>query len=105
MMIRLISLQCIHAAAKQLVREFEQNNKTVDKDFTYCSAKYSNFTYEDGSDLERDIEKLPNFVKEKQKHYLPSELERDSHFYNISVNTNISCVHVPTNIYFLGKYI
>ncbi|XP_073958032.1 ca[2+] channel Muscle-specific alpha2/delta subunit [Choristoneura fumiferana] len=95
------AVKCIHATAKQLVREFQLNNETVDANFTYCSAKYSNFTYEDGSDLKRDSDKLPNFVKKEQLHYLPSNLERDSHFYNISVNTNISCVHVPTNIYFL----
>lgn len=31
-------------------------------------------------------------------------LEKDSHFYNISVNTNNSCVHVPTNIFYQGMF-
>ncbi|KAI8438780.1 hypothetical protein MSG28_011164 [Choristoneura fumiferana] len=83
------AVKCIHATAKQLVREFQLNNETVDANFTYCSAKYSNFTYEDGSDLKRDSDKLPNFVKKEQLHYLPSNLERDSHFYNISAQNAI----------------
>lgn len=52
--------------------------------------------------------KKPEDIPEKEnnnKHYANVTLERDSHFYDIRVNTNISCVHVPTNIYFKGKII
>lgn len=45
---------------------------------------------------------VPRFAK-NNSHYLEISLEKDSHFYNISVNTNTSCVHVPTNIYYKGK--
>lgn len=50
--------------------------------------------------------KEPEFLKKSRPegHYMDISLEKDSHFYNISVNTKMSCVHVPTNIYFKGKY-
>lgn len=51
---------------------------------------------------------MPKDIPEKEnnlKHYSNVTLERDSHFYDIRVNTNISCVHVPTNIYFKGNVI
>ena len=35
--------------------------------------------------------------------YTPMELYPDNRFYNIPVNLNYSIVHVPTNVYDLGK--
>lgn len=72
--------------------------------FDYCSAKYSNFYYLDRPDKENATirENTPEFAKNKT-HYTNVTLEKDSHFYDISVNTNISCIHVPTNIFFRGN--
>lgn len=70
-------------------------------DFEYCSAKYSDFYYEDGTKLERKFD-VPKFAK-NSTHYTSNTLEKDSHFYDISVNTSISCIHVPTNIFYQGN--
>ena len=35
--------------------------------------------------------------------YMPMELYPDNRFYNIPVNLNYSIVHVPTNVYDLGR--
>ncbi|CAH2102250.1 unnamed protein product [Euphydryas editha] len=93
------AVKCIHATAERLAADF---NYTIvrDKnyDFQYCSAKYSKFFFEDGSELKRGDE-IPKFAK-NNKNYENVTLEKDSHFYDISVNTNKSCVHVPTNIFY-----
>ena len=85
-----------------MARDF---NYTYNKShpFEYCSAKYSKFFYEDEADNPSivDEEDLPRYVR-NNTHYMNVSLEKDSHFYNINVNTNISCVHVPTNIFDLG---
>ncbi|XP_045449056.1 voltage-dependent calcium channel subunit alpha-2/delta-3 [Melitaea cinxia] len=93
------AVKCIHATAERLAAEF---NYTIVKDksydFKYCSAKYSQFYFEDGSELVRD-DTIPKFAK-NNSNYENVTLEKDSHFYDISVNTNKSCVHVPTNIFY-----
>ncbi|XP_028158814.1 voltage-dependent calcium channel subunit alpha-2/delta-4 isoform X1 [Ostrinia nubilalis] len=97
------AVKCIHATAQKLAKEFNYTI-TEDKDyndFDYCSAKYSRFQYEDLADVadEDDDTNIPKFAK-NNSNYMEVQLEKDSHFYDISVNTNISCVHVPTNIYY-----
>ncbi|XP_026738649.1 voltage-dependent calcium channel subunit alpha-2/delta-4 isoform X2 [Trichoplusia ni] len=93
------AVKCIHATAEELARTF---NYTYNKSYPYeyCSAKYSKFFYEDESEdpgsLDEDA--LPRYVV-NNTHYMNVSLEKDSHFYNINVNTNTSCVHVPTNIF------
>lgn len=91
------AVKCIHATAERLAREF---NTSIDEDydFEYCSAKYSKFFFEDGG--ESNESKFPKFVKEDNRHYMNISLEKDSHFYDISVTSDISCVQVPTNIYY-----
>ncbi|CAH0592660.1 unnamed protein product [Chrysodeixis includens] len=93
------AVKCIHATAEELARTF---NYTYNKSYPYeyCSAKYSKFFYEDESEDpgSLDEEELPRYVV-NNTHYMNVSLEKDSHFYNINVNTNISCVHVPTNIF------
>ncbi|CAH0695393.1 unnamed protein product [Spodoptera exigua] len=93
------AVKCIHATAEDLARNF---NYTYDKSvpYDYCSAKYSKFFYEDENDDPdpNSEEKLPKYVL-NSTHYTNVSLEKDSHFYNINVNTNTSCVHVPTNIF------
>lgn len=97
--------QCIHATAQKLAEEFNYTITAEEdfNDFQYCSAKYSRFQYEDQNDVadEDDDTNIPNFAK-NNSNYMEVQLEKDSHFYDISVNTNISCVHVPTNIYYKG---
>ncbi|XP_026759265.2 voltage-dependent calcium channel subunit alpha-2/delta-4 [Galleria mellonella] len=97
------AVKCIHATAQKLAREF---NYTVAEDenynFSYCSAKYSQFRYEDGTivdDSDKPGSYIPKFAV-NNSNYMDVSLEKDSHFYDISVNTNISCVHVPTNIFY-----
>lgn len=38
-------------------------------------------------------------LKKHKFTYLPMELTRDTHFYNISISTKYSSVHVPVNVY------
>ncbi|PZC75536.1 hypothetical protein B5X24_HaOG205963 [Helicoverpa armigera] len=94
------AVKCIHATAEKLARNFNYtHNKTLQ--FEYCSAKYSKFFYEDENDdpsLHHEEPELPRYVINSTR-YMNVSLERDSHFYNINVNTNTSCVHVPTNIF------
>ncbi|CAB3256391.1 unnamed protein product [Arctia plantaginis] len=94
------AVKCIHATAESLAQKFNYTDK-MPKDFQYCSAKYSSFEYADPDDEPEkgpDFE-IPKYVKNDTSHYMNISLERDSHFYDISVNTNTSCVHVPTNIF------
>ncbi|CAG9796424.1 unnamed protein product [Diatraea saccharalis] len=99
------AVKCIHATAQKLAEEF---NYTITKEeydnFKYCSAKYSKFHYEDPADAidEDDDTNIPKFAK-NGTNYMEIQLERDTHFYDINVNTNMSCVHVPTNIYYKEK--
>ncbi|XP_028034568.1 voltage-dependent calcium channel subunit alpha-2/delta-4-like isoform X1 [Bombyx mandarina] len=96
------AVKCIHETAIQIARNFNYvKNASEIQDFTYCSAKYSNFTYEIPGDKPVSDEKSkPKFTK-NNPHYTTVSLVRDSHFYDINVNTNHSCVHVPTNIFYL----
>ncbi|XP_063616457.1 voltage-dependent calcium channel subunit alpha-2/delta-4-like isoform X1 [Cydia splendana] len=95
------AVKCIHATAIELAREF---NGTVDEDFQYCSAKYSEFMvvdeYTNETTLLTSVTEKPAFVIKENRHYETIYLENDSHFYDIAVNINRSCVHIPTNIYF-----
>lgn len=80
--------------------------KEDDFQFEYCSAKYSNFSYEsvnetDGNRTYTDDKNFPEFAT-NNNNYMRIDLEKDSHFYDISITTNTSCVHVPTNIYYKG---
>lgn len=90
-----------------MAREFDytmSTNKEYQDSFKYCSSKYSQFEYEPGVVPVRERLPFPEFAKESHN-YMELSLEKDSHFYNISVNTNTSCVHVPTNIYYKGEVI
>lgn len=97
--------QCIHATAEALAKNFNYTYNKSMYPFEYCSAKYSKFFYEDEAEDpgSQDEEDLPRYVI-NNTHYMNVSLEKDSHFYNINVNTNTSCVHVPTNIFDEGNY-
>ncbi|XP_023935814.1 voltage-dependent calcium channel subunit alpha-2/delta-3 [Bicyclus anynana] len=89
------AVKCIHATAERLAAEFVYDNRT---DYTYCSAKYSQFYDEHGTKIE-GADEIPKFAL-NNPHYKDVSLEKDSHFYDINVNTSTSCIHVPTNIYY-----
>lgn len=97
------AVRCIHATAEGLAKSFNYTYNKSDP-FEYCSAKYSKFFYEDEADNPdtEDTAEPPRYVKNTTR-FMNVSLERDSHFYNINVNTNTSCVHVPTNIFDLEE--
>jgi hypothetical protein len=68
------------------------NRTDVPENYTFYNAKHSFFVGE---------EKQSKLVNNKT--YTPMELQPDNRFYNISVNLNYSMVHVPTNVYDLGR--
>lgn len=89
------AIRCILNAAEEEAEMFEYN-ETIAENFTYYSSKYSTFEGYRATEL---VESL--MVNEGM--YLPFDLNQDTHFYNISVNTSYSSVHVPSNIYDKGK--
>ncbi|XP_041974818.1 voltage-dependent calcium channel subunit alpha-2/delta-3 isoform X2 [Aricia agestis] len=93
------AVKCIHATAERLAAEFNYSMiEDETYEFEYCSAKYSAFFNEDGAEIKRPSEP-PTFAK-NNPNYMNVSLEKDSHFYDINVNTNTSCVQVPTNIFY-----
>ncbi|KPI95038.1 Voltage-dependent calcium channel subunit alpha-2/delta-4 [Papilio xuthus] len=92
------AVKCIHRTAERLAREFNYSLVNEHYMFKYCSAKYSEF-YKEGETEPIVPSQIPIFAENKT-HYMKISLEKDSHFYDINVNTNLSCIHVPTNIYF-----
>lgn len=97
--------QCILAVAEEQSELFDAN--TTDENITYYSSKFSPL---DGMSLEETAmfkdpecikpeDCLPEVVIMSREKYQPMYLDQDTHFYNISVNTTHSSVHVPTNVY------
>jgi hypothetical protein len=68
------------------------NRTDVPENYTFYSAKNSYIV----GDAEQSVH-LDNNT------YTPMELYKDNHFYNIPVNLNYSIVHVPTNVFDLGR--
>lgn len=79
--------------AEDISLQYEFNE--TDSNFTYYSAKYSSVD-------EEPINKIPSNRKKDVKLYRNFSMNADTHFYNISVNTSFSTVHVPTNVYDKG---
>lgn len=74
-------------------------NSTGIGNYTYFSSKYSpknELTINDTKDFQ---DNLPEIIKNHSYFYETMHLDRDTHFYNINVNTTHSSVHVPTNVY------
>lgn len=69
----------------------------------YYSSKYSPMSFEEGDGILRNCTtgecQFETISKLLYKTYMPFSLSRDTHFYDISVNTSMSSVHVPTNVY------
>jgi hypothetical protein len=68
------------------------NRTDVPENYTFYSAKNSYIVGEEVDEKTFD-----------NKTYTSMELYPDDRFYNIPVNLNYSMVHVPTNIYDLGR--
>lgn len=98
-------MQCILAIAEEQSEQLDDND--TDANFTYYSSKYSplngmsleNTAIFKDDDCTNGEECLPEVVIESRNLYQPMDLEEDTHFYNIAVNTTHSSVHVPTNVY------
>ncbi|XP_055682880.1 voltage-dependent calcium channel subunit alpha-2/delta-3 [Lutzomyia longipalpis] len=86
------AVKCILHVAEEVSEQFEFN-ETYTGNFTYYSSKYSEIYGK------KRTEELPEVVQENSYMYREMYLDQDTHFYNISVNTTHSSVHVPTNVY------
>ncbi|XP_075149778.1 ca[2+] channel Muscle-specific alpha2/delta subunit [Haematobia irritans] len=86
------AVRCIMEVAE---REYENFvfNETEAENFTYYSSKFSKFNDNSSEEL------IGNLKEENANMYKDFELNPDTHFYNISVDTEHSAVHVPSNVY------
>lgn len=75
-------------------------NATESRNYSYYSSKYSPVYPMDlfNTSMWKE-EELPEIIIKERKSYKTMYLDQDLHFYNISVNTTHSSVHVPTNVY------
>ncbi|XP_038110145.1 voltage-dependent calcium channel subunit alpha-2/delta-3 isoform X2 [Culex quinquefasciatus] len=85
------AIKCIISLAEELSEQFEFN-ETIADNFTYYSSKYSNIDNRPEPDI-------PSTLLENIWMYRNMSLNPDTHFFNISVNTSYSSVHVPQNVY------
>lgn len=88
------AIKCILKVAEEAADNFELN-ETVIEDFAYYSSKFSKFNNVSSETLKESLHKYNST-------YLNFTLNPDTHFYNISVDTEHSSVHVPSNIYDRG---
>lgn len=84
--------------AEKTAEMFNYNNTGVGN-YTYYSSKYSPKNELDINATIEFEEDLPKIIKNHSYFYETMLLDRDTHFYNINVNTTHSSVHVPTNVY------
>lgn len=94
----MLNTQCILNTAEDTAEKFEYND-TLAENYTYYSSKYSPVDDENVNATEFLLS-LPEIVrKEEMRFFQNLSLYRDTHFYNINVNTSHSSVHLPTNVY------
>lgn len=86
------AVRCLLNKAESVSENFEFD-ESMTENLTYYSSKYSSI----GGNKSRYS--LPESMEHKASMYMPMYFNQDTHFYNISVNTTHSSVHVPTNIY------
>ena len=89
------AVRCILMKAESVSERFDFNESMVEN-LQYYSSKYSSI------DNKGPSYPLPELMAENPDYkdvFLPMFFDQDTHFYNISVNTSYSSVHVPTNIY------
>ncbi|KAF5282678.1 hypothetical protein FQA39_LY17510 [Lamprigera yunnana] len=79
------AINCIINIAEEAAAEFDLNS--TDRNYTYYrSNPPSAEIFSEDEDPDIDM-------------YLPMNLDYDTHFFNLSINTTHSSVHVPSNIY------
>lgn len=81
-------------------------NETEAETFQYYSSKYSTINGNPCSNRSETKEQCNDFDivrNATETTYLNMTLKRDKHFYHISVNTEYTSVHVPTNVYDKGR--
>ncbi|XP_037958547.1 voltage-dependent calcium channel subunit alpha-2/delta-3 [Teleopsis dalmanni] len=86
------AVKCIQQKAEAAYEEFKANDTFPNEYFQYYSSKFSMF---DGKSAEQLLEQQ----QKRAWMYLNFTLNPDTHFYNISVDTEHSSVHVPSNVY------
>lgn len=91
------AVQRIMQKAEKVYENFEfddtkEPSEELAKNFTYYSSKFSKF----GND---STETISDNMKNESSKYLNFTLNQDTHFFNISVDTEHSSVHVPSNVY------
>lgn len=86
------AVRCIQQKAESVNEEFVFNYTYAVEYYQYYSSKFSKF---EG----KRAEELLDGMKEYEPTYLNFTLNPDTHFYNISVDTEHSSVHVPSNIF------
>ncbi|KAL7739974.1 hypothetical protein ACLKA6_007481 [Drosophila palustris] len=86
------AVRCIQEKAEIVNENFEFNQTYAETNFTYYSSKYSTFNGNSSEQLEENEEEYAYMYREMQ-------LNPDTHFYNISVDTEHSSVHVPSNVW------
>lgn len=112
-------VQCIANKAEELAEEFDKRftsnaNGTEDaelhrmrKEYKYYSSKYSvinNVSCKNRSETQKQCSSF-KILKNADANYKKMFLQRDNHFYHISVNTTHTSVHVPTNVFDGGELI
>ena len=85
------AIKCIINEAEEAAEQFEMN-ETISSTFQYYSSKYSAIEGQDPPDI-------PESIQRNYSMYLNMSLNADTHFFDISVNTDYSAVHVPQNVY------
>lgn len=84
--------------AEKAAENFEYD-ETVAKNYTYYSSKFSLIDEMNENETSDFLKSLTDNARKESKYFENLSLYRDTHFYNISVNTTHSSVHVPTNVY------
>lgn len=84
----------------------EQELQAMRNRFQYYSSKYSVINGVPCSNRSETRKQCAEFnvLKNANETYLNMTLTRDKHFYHISVNTNHTSVHVPTNVFDGGRF-
>lgn len=90
------AVRCIQQKAEAVNEEFVFNYTYAVDNYQYYSSKFSIFD-------DKRAEDLLDSMMEYEDRYLNFTLNPDTHFYNISVDTEHSSVHVPSNIFDGGK--
>ncbi|KAL1493158.1 hypothetical protein ABEB36_011269 [Hypothenemus hampei] len=98
------AIRCIQQEAETRAEEFNYDQK---KNFSYYNSRWSEIanvsnciSNETNSNQTDEIDEIDSkFIKASRSRYSVLQLNNDTHFYNLPVNTTHSSVYVPTNVY------